>query len=120
MFSDYQLAEPPSAPRQRPAASACAFGKTDAIGRWLRRPGRQPGFPFQVAARDRRLAAIAQTPAAGSLATPRSSRTPWAVLRTHAGGHRNASRWATGLTAGARQIARSVQAGSVWRCFCAG
>ena len=46
MFSDYQLAEPPGAPRQRPAASACAFGKTDAVGGWLRRPGRQPGFPF--------------------------------------------------------------------------
>jgi hypothetical protein len=46
MFSDYQLAEPPGAPRQRPAASACAFGKTDAVGGWLRRPGRQPCFPF--------------------------------------------------------------------------
>jgi hypothetical protein len=46
MFSDYQLAEPPGALRQRPAASACAFGKTDAVGGWLRRPGREPGFPF--------------------------------------------------------------------------
>src|SRR5260370_41624620 len=46
MFSDYRLAEPPGAPRDRPAASACAFGKTDAVGGWLRRPGRQPGFPF--------------------------------------------------------------------------
>lgn len=46
MFSDYQLAEPPGAPRQRPAASACALGKTDTGGGWLRRPGRQPGFPF--------------------------------------------------------------------------
>lgn len=46
MFSDDQLAEPPGAPRQGPAASACAFGKADAVGGWLRRPGRQPGFPF--------------------------------------------------------------------------
>jgi hypothetical protein len=46
MFSDYQLAEPPGAPGQRPAASARAFGMADAVGGWLRRPGRQPGFPF--------------------------------------------------------------------------
>ena len=46
MFSDHQLAEPPGALRQTPAASACAFGKTDAVGGWLRRPGREPGFPF--------------------------------------------------------------------------
>jgi hypothetical protein len=45
--------------------------------------------------------------------------TPWTVLRT-VPGTPNASRWATQLTAGARQIARSVQAGSVWPCFCTG
>jgi hypothetical protein len=43
MFSDYQLAEPPGAPRQRPAASACASGKTDTVGGWLRRLGPRRG-----------------------------------------------------------------------------
>jgi len=61
MFSGYQLAEPPGAPRQRPAASACAFGKTDAVGGWLRRPGRQPGFPFLRRLGPRRGGGVAVT-----------------------------------------------------------
>jgi hypothetical protein len=60
MFSDYQLAEPPGAPRPRPAAS-CAFGKTDAVGGWLRRPGRQPGFPFLRRLAPRRGGGVAVT-----------------------------------------------------------
>lgn len=61
MFSDYQLAEPPGAPRQRPAASACAFGKTDAVAGWLRCPGRQPAFPFLRRLGPRRGGGVAVT-----------------------------------------------------------
>jgi hypothetical protein len=60
MFSDYQLAEPPGVLRQRPAASACAFG-TDAVGGWLRRPGREPGFPFLRRLGPRRGGGVAVT-----------------------------------------------------------
>jgi hypothetical protein len=88
---------------------------------WSFRPR---GQVFQVAARDRRLAAAIAADAHRRLAS-RGARnaalyqTPWAVLRT-VRGHRNTSRRTTQLTAIARQIVRSVQAGSVWPCFCTG
>ena len=61
MFSDYQLAEPPGAPRQRPAAPAYAFGKTDAVGGWLRRPGRTTRLPVSAPCGSRRGGGVAVT-----------------------------------------------------------